>query len=386
MTKIKSSRTVLTTPRHGLTRLTRAVFVAALGLWGLASGPGVQATQSIVQQFFVPFPETDFKASLQAIATGTTVTTNIQTVVSIVVGATNTVIVYDHWEDGYENDLANPVKASTQIWGDGNTNNGTAPGYPNDILPLGAVITLTNVVTLPRNPSTVKYDGRDRIGATRAVTVTRAGWETNIGTLLASATEVYDTSRYGTYFIIPVGTNTTPAIENFSYSSLHIIAAENGTVVMVDRNGDGIMDVTNTLNMGESMFVNGGVVAGATVTASKPVQVHQLTGRIGSNYQSRTFAIRPVSQWDTSYYAPVGTTTATYAHNVFVFNQYLTNITVLYSTRTTNSSFSVPTNSSLQVPHAAQFGRPLLYDQWGRLLCGGRQRHRQFDPRQQPEL
>jgi hypothetical protein len=317
---------------------------------GLARIANAQVTGQVVQQFFVPFPETDFKTSLQAIAIGTTVTTNLETIVSIVVGATNTIIVYDHWEDGYENDLNNPVQASTQIWGDGNTNNGVAPGYPNDILPPGAVITLTNVVTLPRNPSVVKYDGRDRIGATRPVTITRAGWETTIGTLLASATEVYDTSRYGTYFIIPVGTNTTPAIQNFSYSSLYIIAAANGTVVQVDINGDGVMDVTNTLNMGESMFVNGGVLCGATVTASKPVQVHQLTGRIGSNYQSRTFAIRPVSQWDTSYYAPVGTTSASYVHNVFVFNQYLTNITVLYSTQTTNSSFTVTNKSTYKFP------------------------------------
>ena len=72
------------------------------------------------------------------------------------VGTTNTVIVYDHWEDGYENDLANPTQPSTLIWGDGNTNNGVAPGYPNDILPPGAVITLTNVVALPRNPSVVQ--------------------------------------------------------------------------------------------------------------------------------------------------------------------------------------------------------------------------------------
>ena len=92
------------------------------------------------------------------------------------------------------------------------------------------------------------------------MTVTRAGWATNIGTLMATATEVYDTSRYGTYFIIPVGTNTTPTIQNFSYSSLHIIAAQDNTVVQVDINGDGVMDITNTLNMGESMFVNGGVL------------------------------------------------------------------------------------------------------------------------------
>lgn len=350
MTTNNDSRYLPIQIRLPLRRIRHTLALTALVSCGLARIANAQVTGQVVQQFFVPFPETDFKTSLQAIAIGTTVTTNLETIVSIVVGATNTIIVYDHWEDGYENDLNNPVQASTQIWGDGNTNNGVAPGYPNDILPPGAVITLTNVVTLPRNPSVVKYDGRDRIGATRPVTITRAGWETTIGTLLASATEVYDTSRYGTYFIIPVGTNTTPAIQNFSYSSLYIIAAANGTVVQVDINGDGVMDVTNTLNMGESMFVNGGVLCGATVTASKPVQVHQLTGRIGSNYQSRTFAIRPVSQWDTSYYAPVGTTSASYVHNVFVFNQYLTNITVLYSTQTTNSSFTVTNKSTYKFP------------------------------------
>ena len=110
------------------------------------------------------------------------------------------------------------------------------------------------------------------------------------------------------------------------------------------------MDVTNTLNMGESMFVNGGVLAGATVTASQPVQVHELTGRIGSDFQSRTFAIRPVSQWDTNYYAPVGTTTTNFVHNVFVFNQFRTNLTVLYSTRTTNGSFTVTNYTPYKFP------------------------------------
>src|SRR5262249_35911910 len=161
------------------------------------------------------------QTSLQAIAGSDSAGTNVQTVLSIVVGTTNTVLIYDHWEDGYENDLNNPVQSTTQIWGDGILTNGVAPGTTNDILPLGSVITLTNIVSLPRNPSTFKYDGRDRIGATRAVTLSRAGWTTTIGTLLASSTEVYDTTRYGTFFMIPVGTNTTPTIENFNYSSLH---------------------------------------------------------------------------------------------------------------------------------------------------------------------
>jgi len=327
--------------------------LGALLLWGLVTTASGQVTGQIVQQFFVPFPEADFKTSLQAIAagnpTGNGISNQIMTTISIVVGTSNTIIVYDHWEDGYENDLNNPTQPSTLIWGNGNTNT-PAPGYPSNILPPGAVITLTNVVTLPRNPSVVQYDGRDRIGATRPVTVTRAGWATNIGTLMATATEVYDTTRYGTSFIIPVGTNTTPTIQNFSYSSLHIIAAQDNTVVKVDVNGDGIVDLTNTLNMGESMFVNGGVLCGATVTANNPVQVHELTGRISSDYQSRTFAIRPVSQWDTNYYAPVGTTTENYAHNVFVFNQFRTNLTVLYSTMATNGSFTVSNYTTYKFP------------------------------------
>ena len=298
MTKIKHSRTVFAAPRHGLTRLRLALALATLVFWGLARIASAGVTGTIVQQFFVPFPEANFQTSLAAIAAGSgyTVSNQILTTVSIVVGTSNTIIVYDQWEDGYENDLNNPTQPTTQIWGDGNTNT-PAPGYPTNILPAGAVITLTNVVSLPRNPSVVQYDGCDRIGATRPITVTRAGWAVNLGTDLASATEVYDTTRYGTYFIVPVGTNTTPATQNFSYSSLHIIAAQNNTVVKVDTNGDGVIDMTNTLNMGESMFVNGGVLCGATVTASQPVQVHELTGRIGSDYQSRTFAIRPVSQW-----------------------------------------------------------------------------------------
>jgi uncharacterized repeat protein (TIGR01451 family) len=305
-----------------------------------------QTQQQVVQQFFVPFPEVDFQNSLKAIdTTGTPVGTDLNSIISIAVGTTNTVIIYDQWEDGYENDINNPIQASTQIWGDGNTNNGVAPGFPNDLLPPGSVIVLTNIVSLPRNPSVLKYDGRDRIAATKAVTVTRATWAINPGTVLMSGTEVYDTTRWGTFFEIPVGTNVGPATQNFSYASLHIIASQNGTTVQVDTNGDGIIDRSTTLNIGDSYFVNGGISAGATVTASKPVQVHELTGRIGSTYQSRTFAIRPFSQWDTSYYAPVGTILASEIHDVFVYNPYTTNLTVLYATKVGTGAISVPPNN-----------------------------------------
>ena len=201
---------------------------------------------------------------------------------------------------------------------------------------------------------------------------------------MATATEVYDTSRYGTYFVIPVGTNTTPTIQSFSYSSLHIIAAEDSTVVHGGHERRRDHGRHQHAKRGRIHVCERRVWAGATVTASKPVEVHELTGRIGSNYQSRTFAIRPVSQWDTSYYAPVGTTSSSYVHDVFVFNPYADqHHGAVLRTRTNYSSFTV-TNRTLQVPDAAEFGSPLLHDQWGRLLRGRLQRQRQLDPREQP--
>ena len=93
------------------------------------------------------------------------------------------------------------------------------------------MILLTNVVTLPRNPSVMNFDGRDRIGATKPVVMTRAAWGVTPGTVLTSASSIYDTTRWGTNFILPVGTNVNAAIQNFSYSAAYIMASQNGTVV-----------------------------------------------------------------------------------------------------------------------------------------------------------
>ncbi len=301
-----------------------------------------------VQTFFVPFPEADFQTSLKAIdITGTPVGNSMKTIISMVIPTAGTVIRYDHWEDGYEADLNAPVQSSTQIWGDGNLSNGVAPGYPTDILPAGATVILNNNVALPRAASTLFYDGRDRIGSTAAIAVTRAGWGIAPGTVLASATEVYDTRRYGTSYKIPIGI-TTGSVQNFEYSSLHIIAGADNTKVDVDVDGNGTIDQTKVINLGESMLVNGGIKAGATVTSSKPVQVHELTGDIGSTYESRSFAIRPTSLWGSSYFAPVGTTLSTEVHTIFLYNPNASGINVTYATTSSTGTISVPANGNSQ--------------------------------------
>ena len=96
------------------------------------------------------------------------------------------------------------------------------------------------------------------------------------------------------------------------------------------------------------MLVNGGVKAGATVTSTKPVQVHELTGDVGSTYESRTFAIRPTSLWGSSYFAPVGTTLSTEVQTVFLYNPNASAITVSYETTTGTGTLSVPANGNSQ--------------------------------------
>ena len=290
-------------------------------------------------------PEADLQTSLNTIdSTGTKVGNTMKVTIAIIVGQTNTVIVYDQWEDGYENDLNNPTQPGTQIWGDGNTKT-PAPGYPSNILPAGAVILLTNIVTLPRNPSVTNFDGRDRIGASKPVVVTRAAWGVTPGTVLTSASSVYDITRWGTNFFLPIGTNVNAAIQNFSYSAAYIMACQNGTVVKIDYNGDGVFELTNTLSMGQNVVVPN-VRAGAKIVSSAPVQVHEVTGRIGSTYQSRSFSIRPMVQWGSSYHAAAGTTLASEVHNIFVYNPYPTNITVQYQTAAGSGSFVV-TNAAM---------------------------------------
>ncbi|MEZ4638653.1 MAG: hypothetical protein R2856_27450 [Caldilineaceae bacterium] len=46
--------------------------------------------------------------------------------VSISIISDNTIIYYDHWEDGFKWTTSAPVQPTTQIWGDGNAANGAA--------------------------------------------------------------------------------------------------------------------------------------------------------------------------------------------------------------------------------------------------------------------
>lgn len=310
------------------------------------------APYNIAQTTFVPLPEPDIQTSLKAIAGSSAVSGNIETIIAISSTSDGTVVVYDHWEDGYEADIKNPTQASTQIWGDGITSNGTAPGTTNDLFGAGQTILLRQSVN-PASPGTLDYDGRDKIGSTKAVSVTRAGWSATPGTVLAGAVSAIDAANAGKDYVLPIGQNVitaatdSPTNRLFEYTSAHIIAMMDGTTVNIDKDGNGTIDQTVSLNQGQTYMVNGGIMAGARITADKGIGVYAIAGDVASAYENRWFAITPREQWSSSYYAPVGTTLAADPTHVFLYNpDPLNPITVYYDTRTGTSSVTVPANTT----------------------------------------
>ena len=87
-----------------------------------------------------------------------------------------------------------------------------------------------------------------------------------------------DISRWGRSFVVPVGEDSPSLVGNGStgaspteYTVVSVMAAEPGTVVNVDRDADGTVDVTSTIDEGETLFVED-ILQGATIVASNPVQ------------------------------------------------------------------------------------------------------------------
>lgn len=163
---------------------------------------------SIVQTYFIPLPEEELLATFDSI--NTDAASPITTLISIAIAADGAKIYYDHWEDGgYDDEPANPanpgIGAGTQIWGDGDTTNGVAPGFPDDLLNGGDVIILENTVPVPRVATQTRYDGRDRVSVTLPVAITRTAYPNGPGSLMAGAVEVFDVSAWGTTYIAPLG-------------------------------------------------------------------------------------------------------------------------------------------------------------------------------------
>ena len=315
----------------------------------------ILATPAI--EFFVPLDEQGiFNANEKILDEDTfgNVSELVETRIGIVANNDNTVIFYDHHEDGYETDLSNPVQATTEIWGDGDISNGAAPGVTSDaddVLNAGDFVLLANQIDLNNLPTAANplYDGTDRFASDSSLAVTRGAWHPFPGTPLAGTTEVADIGRWGTEYTTPLGEDTD--LNNiFDYTGLFVIAAHDNTTVAIDVNADGdtldAEDVNITLNQGESYHVDGGVLEGATVTASDRVGVNLITGDRDSGVDSRWYLLRPSTDWFSSYLSPASTVTADAPASIVVFNPHATDLVIEFETLAGITTETVPAGST----------------------------------------
>lgn len=328
-----------TTPRWTVWLRVSAVVVGCVLLSLLFTQTVQAAPDPPVQVYYLPMPEDQAFAALRAIfpgnafcaKTGSDVREPITNYISVSVVVSGTRIYYDHWEDGYEDNLSQPVQPSTEIWGDGNPSNGYPPYPPElkntDLFAANTVVLLTSDVPVSNRPANVNYyDGRDRLGSTRSVAITRAVWANDTDTMHAGALEVYPLDRWGTTYRAAVGVDTVSP-STFEYTSFAVMAAEDGTQVSIDLDADGNVDVIESLDEGEGYLSAGSIAAGATVSATAPVQVALITGDICDTFESRWYVPFPVEQWANRYYSPVSTAPG-YATTVYLFNPGSTDLSV----------------------------------------------------------
>lgn len=301
--------------------LLSVVMVLSMALALVGITPALAVNPAPVQLFILTLPETDALTVLSTINAAAVSPT--YTYFSIAIGVSGTYVYYDQWEDGYAADIANPTAGEiysvgnpdgVQIWGNGESDDGCAPNIAgvavvcsdaNDVLNAGDVIVPFNAVPIPRDSNVPLFDAKDKVGATKSISMARAVWASGSGTLNAFGHEMHSTAEWGLAYEAPVGTNTTNAGQMFEYSGLSIMAAQNGTTVDIDADADGIYETQQILNEGGTYLVSG-TLQGARVQSDKPVQVLLVTGDIGSSYASRDMNLLPESSFGSSYWSPVG--------------------------------------------------------------------------------
>lgn len=106
---MKTMTMTMTMTRKRVDRLLLSFAAVLSGLFTLAPTPSSAGPQPI-QTFYVPVPEDQLLTAFQTLAPGLGDTT-IRTTIAVTVAGNGTLLYYDHWEDGYEADLANPVQA-----------------------------------------------------------------------------------------------------------------------------------------------------------------------------------------------------------------------------------------------------------------------------------
>ncbi len=314
----------------------------------LAAASVTMAQPAGYELFFILGRETQIHSMFKTIEStqGSNVIVNgtMASIVALTATMDGQVIYYDHWEDGYETDILNPVQSSTEIIGDGNAANGQPPGDPADLLSQGEPLSLISdgsagginayIPITPSRGTALRYDGGDKImSAGGPINVVHTVYPSD-GNWIGGAWEIYAvrTLESNLRYRVPVGTDTyvngTSPYSEFQNVFLQVEAPEDNTTVVVD-NGSRVINFT--IQQGETWssegFINEtaqptlqiNVLEGTSIYATTPIQAGIVTAGPGT-FQSRFFQLIPEVIYGTDYINPVATTLASEPVELYLFN------------------------------------------------------------------
>ncbi len=341
--------------------------LVALIFSSLMAQQGFCAAAAGYSEYFIPGDEDIMSIVLDDIGY-TDESGPTHSVISFTAWSDNTVVYYDHWEDGYDFDPADPSTADETFY---LVNRGDYRSLESSYIPVR-----------PRGTS-IYYDGKDRIYAAGGIlTVSRASWVEDIGTVESVAWEVYPVRPQLTTYIMPFGEDLAdPAgadLQDFERVYALIQATENNTVIQVDLDHDGIYDNLDwnrdgvndgvdsyTLNMGEVFLLDDvsaqtTLSSGTIIHGSETLQVQYVIGDQGSNYEIRGLSAFPRGFWDDEYYAPVdGPAASDDPVDIYLYNPHDSSLTINYSTAYGSGSFSIPPTSTVSFQAATGVYAPV---------------------------
>ncbi len=329
-------------------RLARLLALALLLSCGLCSIPGFDARAQTVptgfQEYFVLGYEQhvwDMLTRVQTGEGGPAFANGMNSVVSATASADNQVVTYDHWEDGLEADVLNPVQATTLVIGDSNNANGRAcdfttdpriapcNGTNDDVLFAGSFVnfnsdqglgcaappndTQCSVPVNPRSAVDIRFDGGDLLVSSGGP-LSLVHPQDPLSPFIGGATEIIPRQAVAnaTAYTIPIGediyTGDNTLTEPFKYVDLNLIAFDDNTQVNINSPGAG--NVAFTLNRGQHYssrgFIDGVAATGITVNAGTriattgPIAGLIFTGGDGT-FATRFYSLLPDILHSTDY-------------------------------------------------------------------------------------
>jgi len=313
--------------------------VLAFNLVGFLTQP-VAALPAGFQEFYLPLPTGGTTALsgtysiFNAIEPPVTASKGMHYVVGVTASADNTVVYYDHWENGYGIGTASDQTVYL--------NKGQVYYFESSSIPV------------PRGMST-RYDGGDRIFVSGSLLqLVVSTWTEDLGTVFADAWEVYPVQAWQNAYSIPVGENLAVAPTNykdFTYVYALVMSAVDGnSIVIADPAGPGL---STTLNRGKTAIyeVKG---AGTTVTASGGVQVQLMAGRRDtSGWEMRGYTLTPRSYWGSGYYTPVPSASNGARSDLYLYNPNSSAITINFQDRSGTGSFTIAAGATRSYSNGA---------------------------------